>query len=272
MARTKNKEWLLIVDRVPRRGSWNMAVDDYLFHSLPESPRTYVRFYRWQRPTASLGYSQNIRRVVDLKYCKEQGIDIVRRMTGGKLVLHHKEVTYSICSSDGETFTSKLIDSYRLISESLMRGLRRMGLEPCLADAPPDSYLRGNLPCFSYPARNEVEVNGKKIIGSAQKRAGSRFIQHGSIPLEEDEGLLNAVSFLRGEESLSRMTSLSRALGKAVSFDWAVDHFISGVSEFFGVKLRPKIFDDAEKRALSSIEKKRYANRDWTFNRKSGDE
>lgn len=246
-----------------------MAVDDYLFHSLPESPSTYLRFYRWQRPTASLGYSQNIRRVVDLKYCKEKGIDIVRRMTGGKLVLHHKEVTYSVCSSDGETFTSKLVDSYRLISESLMRGLRRMGLKPCLADAPPDSYLRGNLPCFSYPARNEVEVNGKKIIGSAQKRAGSRFIQHGSIPLEEDEGLLNDVSFLRGEESLLRMTSLSKALGKAVSFDWAVEHFISGISEFFGVKLRPKIFDDTEKRAISGIEKERYLNKDWTFNRKS---
>jgi lipoate-protein ligase A len=269
MARTKNKEWLLIVDRVPLNGSWNMAVDDYLFHSLPESPSTYLRFYRWQRPTVSLGYSQNIRRVVDLKYCEEQGVDIVRRMTGGKLVLHHKEVTYSVCSSDGETFTSKLVDSYRLISEALMRGLRRMGLKPCLADAPPDSYLRGNLPCFSYPARNEVEVNGKKIIGSAQKRAGSRFIQHGSIPLEEDEGGLNAVSFLKGEESLLRMTSLSQALGKTVSFDWAVEHFISGISEFFGVKLRPKIFDDAEKRVILSIEKERYLNKDWTFNRKS---
>jgi lipoate-protein ligase A len=179
-------------------------------------------------------------------------------------------VTYSICSSDGETFTSKLINSYRLISESLMQGLRRMGLKPCLADAPPDSYLRGNLPCFSYPARNEVEVNGKKIIGSAQKRAGSLFIQHGSIPLEEDEGLLNSVSFLKGEESLSRMTSLSRALGKAVSFNWAVGHFISGISEFYGVKLSPKILDDAEKRAISSIEKERYLNKDWTLNRKSG--
>jgi lipoate-protein ligase A len=271
MVRTKNKEWLLIVDRVPLSGSWNMAVDDYLFHSLPELPRTYIRFYRWQRPTVSLGYSQNIRRVVDLKYCEEQGIDIVRRMTGGKLVLHHKEVTYSISSSDAETFTLKLSDSYRLISEALMRGLQRMGLKPCLADAPPDSYLRGNLPCFSYPARNEVEVSGKKIIGSAQKRAGSKFIQHGSIPLEEDEGLLDSVSFLRGEKSLSRMTSLSRALGKEVSFDWAVEHFISGISEFFGVELRPKIFDDAEKRAISSIEKERYANRDWTYNLKSGD-
>jgi len=269
MVRAKNREWLLIVDRMPQRGSWNMAVDDYLFRSLPERPRTYLRFYRWQRPTVSLGYSQDIRRAVDLKYCEQQGIDIVRRMTGGKLVLHHKEVTYSICSSDGETFTSTLIDSYRLVSEALMQGLKLMGLRPCLADAPPNSYLKLNLPCFSYPARNEVEVNGKKIVGSAQKRAGSRFIQHGSIPLDEDEGLLNSVSSLKGEESLSRMTTLSRALGKAVSFDWAVEHFISGFSEFFGVKLRSKIFDDAEKRAIASIEKERYLNKDWTLNRKS---
>ena len=271
MAKAKNNEWLLVIDRVPQRGSWNMAVDDFLFHSLPEAPLTYLRFYCWQRPTVSLGYSQKMRRVVDLKFCEEQGIDIVRRMTGGKLVLHHKEVTYSICSSDGETFSSKLIDSYRLISEALMQGLRRMGLEPYLADAPPKSYLRGNLPCFSYPARNEVEVNGKKIIGSAQKRTGSRFIQHGSIPLEDDEGLLNSVSFHKGEENLLRKTSLSQLLGKAVSFDWAVEHFISGISEFFQAKLTPKIFDDTEKKAILRIEKERYANKDWTFNWKSGD-
>jgi lipoate-protein ligase A len=258
------KVWKLIVDRKPLSGSLNMAVDDFLFRSLRSDPQTYLRFYGWERPTVSLGYSQDIQKVVDVKYCQNQGIDIVRRMTGGKLVLHQKEVTYSLCSSDKETFTSTLADSYRLISQALMRGFEKMGLKSYLADAPPDSYVRGNLPCFSYPARNEIEVEGKKIVGSAQKRAGSKFIQHGSIPLEEDEGYLGPVSFLKKEDSKGRMISLSQALGEKVSFDWAVERLTSGISEFFKVNFKPKIFNTEEKEAISKIQKERYANIDWT--------
>ena len=258
-------EWKLIVDKKPLSGSLNMAVDDCIFRSLSSEPQTFLRFYRWERPTVSLGYSQNIKKVVDVEYCKKQGIDIVRRMTGGKLVLHHKEVTYSLCSSDRETFTSKLLGSYRLISQALMQGFEKMGLKPCLADDPPSSYARGNLPCFSYPARNEIEVEGKKIVGSAQKRAGSKFIQHGSIPLEEDEGFLGPVSFLKREDSKWRMISLSQALGKKVSFDWAVEHLAFGISEFFKINFKPKVFDAEEKEAISKIQKERYGNKDWTY-------
>lgn len=264
----QEKEWLLIVDKKPLSGSLNMAVDGYLFQSLGEKPQTYLRFYCWERPTVSLGYSQNIQKVVDVDCCRQKGIDIVRRMTGGKLVLHHKEATYSVASSDVHTFGSSLADSYRLISLGLMRGLEKMGLEPCLAGRPPESYARGNLPCFSFPARNEVEVRGKKIVGSAQKRSGSKFIQHGSIPLEGDEGLLESVSFLKGERSKLRMISLSEALERPVDFQSAVDCLISGMAEFFRIKLRPMVFDDRDKKAILKIQKKKYANNEWTFGRR----
>jgi len=259
------QEWKLIVDKKPLSGSLNMAIDDFLFRSLSSEPQTYLRFYRWERPTVSLGYSQDIRKVVDVEYCQKQGIDIVRRMTGGKLVLHHKEVTYSLCSSDKETFTSTLADSYKLISQALMRGFDKMGLKSYLADSPPNSYVRGNLPCFSYPARDEIEVEGKKIVGSAQKRAGSKFIQHGSIPLEEDEGFLAPVSFLKKENSKGRMISLSQALGEKVSFDWVVQRLTSGISEFFKVNFKPRALDAEEKETISKIQKERYANKDWTY-------
>jgi lipoate-protein ligase A len=264
------KEWKLIVDKKPLAGSLNMAADDFLFRSLSSEPQTFLRFYRWKRPTVSLGYSQDIRKVVDVEYCRKQGIDIVRRVTGGKLVLHHKEVTYSLCSSDKETFTSTLADSYRLISQGLMRGLEKIGLKSCLADAPPNSYVRGNLPCFSYPARDEIEVEGKKIVGSAQKRAGSKFIQHGSIPLEEDEGILGPVSFLKEEDNKGRMISLSQALGKKVSFDWAVERLTSGISEFFKINFTPEVFDAKEKKAILKIQKERYANKGWTYRSQKG--
>jgi lipoate-protein ligase A len=265
MNRPLQKEWKLVLDKEPLPGSCNMAVDDFLFRSLSDKPQTYLRFYRWERPTASLGYSQNIRKVVDADYCKKNGIDIVRRMTGGKLVLHHKEVTYSLCSSDSETFTPTLMDSYRLISEALMKGFEKMGLRSNLADAPPDSYVKGNLPCFSFPARNEIEINGKKIVGSAQKRTGLKFIQHGSIPLERDQGLLEAVSTLEGNKSRVRMISLSQALNRKVDFDWTVDHLISGFIDFFQVDLKPKVMSTEERDFISKIQKEQYSNKDWTL-------
>ncbi|MBS3818001.1 lipoate--protein ligase family protein [bacterium] len=260
-----NSKWYLLLDREPLEGSWNMAVDDYLFRTLEEKPLTYVRFYRWERPTISLGYSQKVSRVVNLPYCQQNGVDIVRRLTGGKLVLHNKEVTYSVCSSDGDTFTSTLKGSYKRISKALMEGLKRMSLDPYLADAPPVSYVRGTMPCFSYPARDEIEIQGKKMIGSAQKRLGPKFVQHGSIPLQEEEELLRSVTFLEERKDVVRVISISRALGKTVRFDWAVDHFIKGFEDYFGIQLEPKEFNEEEKERIRQIQRDRYENDDWTY-------
>jgi len=260
-----NKEWYLIVDGVPRKGAWNMAVDDHLFHSLGDNPSTSLRFYQWERPTVSLGYSQSAQRAVNLEFCRKNGIDIVRRMTGGKLVLHHQEVTYSICSSDAAVFSEKLMDSYRMISEALICGLERMGIRCSLAGETPSFYARGRLPCFSHPARDEIEVEGKKIVGSAQKRTKNRFIQHGSIPLIKEEKLLRAVSLMDQEESILNMTSLSELRGEGISFDLIVDRLIAGFSEYFQVEFCPKAFSDEEMDSIRKIQKERYSNPEWNF-------
>ncbi|MFB0564603.1 MAG: biotin/lipoate A/B protein ligase family protein [Candidatus Aminicenantaceae bacterium] len=268
MHKSSRKKWELIADDVPLKGSLNMAVDEYLFRALGNYPQTYLRFYQWEKPTVSLGYSQDVMKFVDVDFCQKNGIDIVRRITGGKLVLHHKELTYSVSSSDIETFTSKLSDSYRLISQAIIHGLKKMGLRACLASDPPSGYARGNLPCFSYPARNEIEVEGKKIVGSAQKRVGTRFIQHGSIPLEENESLLELISSLEKGKSRERMTSLSQALGRKIKFNQAVEYMKYGFSEYFGIDLRSKVFNKREMEAIFKIQRKRYENNDWTFLRK----
>jgi lipoate-protein ligase A len=259
------KEWHLLLDKIPQKGSWNMAVDDYLFQSLGKEPTTYLRFYQWERPSASLGYSQKVAQIVDLDKCRAMGIDIVRRITGGKLVLHHQEVTYSISSSDSELFTSKLMDSYRLISEALMRGLEKMGIKSSLAASTPSSYARGLLPCFSHPAQNEIEIDGKKIIGSAQKRTGDKFIQHGSIPLKKDENLLKSISKLSREGFRMNMTSLSDTLGRDVDFDCVVKHLQSGISEYFNIHLNLQLFSEEEKEAIRKIQTERYDNPVWTY-------
>ncbi|MGB8952127.1 MAG: lipoate--protein ligase family protein [Candidatus Aminicenantales bacterium] len=258
------KMWHLLVDDIPLKGSLNMAIDEFLFNSLTDEPQTCVRFYRWERPTISIGYSQNVTQAVNLDFCRSHGIDVVRRITGGKLVLHHQEVTYSICSSDTGIFTQTLKDSYRLISLALMRGLEKMGLQPVLAAETPSDYVRKSLLCFSHPAQNEVEVGGKKIVGSAQKRMGSRFLQHGSIPMAYEKELLESVSIQKKKEPV-RITSLNESLGQKVDFTWAVRNLTDGISEYFGISFSPKVFNDREMGVIHRIQVEKYARTAWTF-------
>jgi len=261
------KNWSLIVEPEPLAGSRNMAVDEHLFNLAASSPRTFLRFYQWARPTASLGYSQDAARVVDAAFCAANGIDIVRRMTGGKLVLHHCEVTYSVASADVSLFTGTLRDSYQLISRALLRGLAIMGVRARLAETSPPAYLKGTMPCFAFPARDEIEIDGRKIVGSAQKRTGPLFLQHGSIPLEKDEALLAAVSRPGETEDSLGMTSLSEALSRPVDFDAAVGPLIQGFADSFGVSFERYDLTPPDKEAVRALEAEKYASDAWTFRR-----
>jgi lipoate-protein ligase A len=263
------KSWKLLVEPSPLPGPWNMAVDEYLFRRVEAAPSTYLRFYQWDRPTASLGYSQAATKVIDVDFCRRHGVGIVRRITGGKLVLHDREVTYAVASSEAEVFTETLRDSYRLISRALLRGLELMGLAPCMAAASPPDYVKGDMPCFALPARDEIEIGGKKIIGSAQKRTGAAFLQHGSIPLDKDEALLASVAAPGAQAArtpgVSGMTSLSEALGRPADFGWAVKRFCLGFSDFFGVPFEPFVLGPEDREAVAELRDSRYANDAWTF-------
>ena len=262
------KTWKLLMEPAPLPGPWNMAVDERLFRLAQSAPLTYLRFYQWDRPTASLGYSQAAAKVIDADFCRRRGVGIVRRITGGKLVLHDREVTYAVASSDAAIFTETLRDSYRLISRALVEGLVLMGLAPRMAESSPPGYARGAMPCFALPARDEIEIGGKKIIGSAQKRTGAAFLQHGSIPLEKDEGLLAAVAAPASGAAPAGetgMTSLAEALGRPVDFTWAVSRLCRGFSEAFGVEFESFELSPEDREAVSTLCASRYATDAWTF-------
>ncbi len=261
------KTWHLLIDEEPLPGSLNMAVDEHLFRTAAERAVTFLRFYRWRTPTVSLGHSQDAAKVLDVEFCRAHGIACVRRITGGKLVLHHREVTYAVASSDSTLFTDNLRDSYKLISQALIRGLELMGLRPKAADATPDGYAKGTMPCFASPARDEIELGGRKIIGSAQKRAGPAFLQHGSIPLRKDDDLLAAVSAPGSGPGGRRagMTSLSDELGRSVEFIEAVEYLVRGFSEFFGIGFEPFVLGPDDRREVAALEGSKYRSNFWTL-------
>lgn len=259
--------WYVLLETTPGRGSWNMAVDEYLFRRAQKGEFTFLRVYTWSRPTASLGAGQEITRALKLEECEKRGVEIVRRMTGGKMVLHHLEITYSVASSDAGTFSSTLEGSYRLISEALLKGLELMGIKAGLAASTSSAYARSHLPCFAYPARNEVEVNGKKIIGSAQKRTGLSFIQHGSIPLVKELELLAAISPDLDPSRQERITSLSDELGRPVAYEEGARFIVEGFKKYFNFQAEELHLTPEELFVIEQIENRKYANRQWTFDR-----
>src|SRR5712691_2682386 len=200
--------WELITDGA-LDGATNMAIDAALLDEVDSSAetRTIVRFYRWRQPTISLGRNQKIEKAVDVEYCKANGIDIVYRPTGGRAVLHDDELTYAVISNDSSCFGDTIYGNYKRVSEALCLGYKSLGVAAVLApdtrkpDISPDA---GDPPCFLSPSRYELMVDGRKIVGSAQRRVRSAFLQHGSMPIACDYEALAGATRLRDSAALKR--------------------------------------------------------------------
>jgi lipoate-protein ligase A len=175
-------------------GAMNMALDEALLHSVASGDSLPIlRFYRWLPATVTLGYAQSVHTDLDLDVCKNAGIDVVRRSTGGRAVLHDQEVTYSVIAPlNAGLFGGSVLDCYRVISEVLQKALLQLGLPAQLVPGKPRGGHQNTTKavCFSAPSQYELVIKDRKVAGSAQKRHGQAFLQHGSIPVEMDLDLL----------------------------------------------------------------------------------
>jgi lipoate-protein ligase A len=177
--------WRLLID-APASGAWNMAVDEVLLDGVGAgtAPPT-LRFYEWSPACLSLGYFQAFE-VVDLDGCRALGVEVVRRPTGGRAILHDSELTYSLAlpasvlGHDGG-----VLPSYYRLSLALQEGLRRLGVPATLAPESAASSAATHGPvCFDRPSAHEILLHGCKLVGSAQVRRGGGLLQHGSILIE----------------------------------------------------------------------------------------
>lgn len=155
-----------------------------------------LRFYGWSAPAVSLGRHQD-RSDINEAACRDAGIEIVRRVTGGRAVLHYQELTYALVAPLAFTpFSRGLISSYRCLNHIFYNVLMKLGATA--QEAGPqrrDSAVTAN--CFAEPAAWELIFQGKKVIGSAQRRTARALLQHGSILIAFDAEL-NARIFSRG--------------------------------------------------------------------------
>lgn len=206
-----------------------MRTDEDLLESAEslDRPITIVRFYRWVRPTASLGRNQREETALDAAFCGLHGIPIVRRPTGGRAVLHADEVTYAVISNDTEAFPAgNLSETYRRIGEALRAGLAYLGIDAEMArvrrkaGSPVEAEALRH-PCFESTARHELAVGQRKIAGSAQRRKRRAFLQHGSIPLSIDFALMAAALGTTEQRLRLAVISLSEAARRRISWDEA---------------------------------------------------
>lgn len=246
--------------------AWNMAVDEALLRLQPQIGRATLRFYRWEVPTLSIGYFQKSASV-DLEACRRQGYTFIRRPTGGRAVLHDRELTYSfVCGLD--QLPSTVNGSHERISQALAHGLRRLGFEPQLTRK---SAIGKSDACFDAPSYSELTIAGKKVAGSAQTRSRNALLEHGSIPLEFDAELLTSLLRTDGRsewlaESLRRRAAgLNDLSTRVIRWDELRRAIQAGFEEEFGFALEPVELSAEERDLARKLRDTKYRSEDWNL-------
>jgi len=231
------------LDTGPASAAFNMAMDEKLLaEAVKGCAEPVLRFYTWNPPAVSLGRFQEVARSVNLAACRKHGIDIVRRITGGRAVLHWHELTYSVISPiDNDLFPNDVLGTYKVLASGLLAGFVRLGVPAEMVSPSGDSaHLvkcdRSEPACFSSPSWYEILVHGRKIVGSAQRRLAGAFLQHGSILIDYDP-LLEA-EVIPGAGLPEAVTCIRRELGRDTGLDVVKAAFRTGFSEALGVSIR----------------------------------
>jgi len=247
----------------PADGPMNMAVDEALMTRARASGAVLLRAYAWSEPTLSLGRHQSARGRYDVAAAAARGVRFVRRPTGGRAVLHHREITYAVAAPEHALGTFR--ESYARINRLLVGALHRLGVMAEVASAAGTPPRPGVAPCFEEPVAGEIVAGGRKLVGSAQWRADGALLQHGSILVDDDQALAGDLLLERTGPSPAPAT-LRQLLGRgptvaefAMALAAAVaseEHVTSDVARF-----------DQELRSAAVGLLDRYRSDDWTWRR-----
>ncbi|MBI4829546.1 MAG: lipoate--protein ligase family protein [Nitrospinae bacterium] len=230
------ERWRLIVES-PAPGAWNMAADAALWESA-QSPGAApaLRLYQWDRPTVSLGYAQDAARGLNVDYLAREEIPLVRRPTGGRAVLHDREVTYSVAIPASSPRFGSLTQVYAFTRMALAAALASLGAR---VDDTAEHGAGRSAVCFASRARHEIAVNGRKVVGSAQRRTRGALLQHGSIILDTDRSrLLDCFIWDSGAKRAQAahvLGAVNEALPRPVSPDQMAAALISAFERLHGI-------------------------------------
>jgi len=265
-------QWRLIISGYAD-GMTNMAIDEAIMRSVTEekSPPT-LRFYAWSPPCVSVGYSQSLAAEIDLARCRQDGVDWVRRPTGGRAILHTDELTYSIVlPQDDPRAFGGVVESYRHLSRGLVSGLTQLQLDVVQANYQDDKPRPSSAVCFDIPSHYEVTVNGRKLVGSAQTRRRGVVLQHGTLPLYGDiTRLIDYIQLPSDVERdamrtklIARAITLQEALDRRVELDEAIRAMQAGFAEALNLDLLSGELTPEETCWAEELRQERYCQTEW---------
>ncbi|GAC1329197.1 MAG: octanoyltransferase LipM [Candidatus Dormibacteria bacterium] len=238
---TVRPRWRLVIDP-PAGGEVNMARDRALLDQLVagERPAT-LRFYGWSPACISLGLGQRPEEVLDLEAVHAAGLDVVRRPTGGQALLHDDELTYSVVASQQDPVVGgTLMQSYHAISEALLAGLAQLGIAGVGAPCEPRPASGLTPVCFASASAEEVLVDGRKLLASAQWRSRGAFLQHGSLLLRDRQPELpRYLRNVAAREIQPMSVSLSELVTNVPSRAELMRMLSAGFEQALGVTLSP---------------------------------
>jgi len=217
----------------------NMAIDEAIFECVQDGRSLpTIRFYNWEPSTVSCGYNQEVAKEINFAALKKHDFGFVRRPTGGRVVLHDNEVTYSVIGPLEGRLSGNVTESYSEISKALAKGLELMSINVDFekGDLSSEHQRQATNPCFTSSSRYELIYQRQKIIGSAQVRKNNCLLQHGSILLNYNQSKLAQVMPGLTVDQKDRLASylkrktiaINEILSVPKGFDEAVRFFING--------------------------------------------
>jgi lipoate-protein ligase A len=252
-----------------------MAVDESILeHIHREESEPTLRLYAWEPPCLSLGYAQPFRDV-DVERLKSRGWDVVRRITGGRAILHTDELTYSVTgSTDEPVLAGGVLESYNRLSKALLHAVRALSLPVEVKEYENAGHASSvtNPVCFEVPSTYEITVNGKKLIGSAQARKKEGVLQHGSLPLTGDlTRICDALVFenesarqTAKERLLARATTVEAVIGAGSDWERAAQAFVGGFEAELGIQFKHGEMSQSEIQRAEELVNEKYAHASWT--------
>jgi len=246
-------KWRLI-ERIEENGGMQMAIDEAILISKSQGtvPDT-LRFYTWKPPAVSIGFFQGIHEEIDMEKAKKNGVDVVRRITGGGAVLHENELTYSLVVSEG-VVSNDISESYREICGGLVEGLKLLGVKA------------------EFRPINDIVVNERKISGSAQTRRNGVVLQHGTLLLDVNPERMFSILKVPEEKMRDkivkdvrkRVTSLREERGD-VSLEKVESSLRKGFEKVFGVRLVKEELTEEEVTLAGKLFKEKYSTERWNL-------
>ena len=241
-----------------------MARDTGLMDRARETGESVFSVYSWERPTLSFGRNQTARDRYDAETMEGRGIDVVRRPTGGRALLHHREITYSVTAPISNE--ESLGDSYHRINRILLDALTRLGVEASEASVDERAPRPGILPCFATPAKGELVSNGGKLVGSAQVRENGALLQHGSILIRDDQPLISELMRDKSDRSsVPPAATLADALGRDPSIGEVGSAILESLQRLETTDV--PTLDEGNVEEFTAPHRERYCSELWTWRR-----